>query len=298
MIIISDAHQAAQRIGALILVFIPCTCALRRITCAALDHTIVVAIEHDVFDRCACRGAKYAHIVAVGIDGDVLDVVVPAIILPAKPRTQHDVIAVDLLHRAGNGVEHGILCAIRRIAQVCTVDIVGLAPTVCWTRSALRLHCPYVFIHVVPIFPYPLRCLCCGVILQIGEGFISRLRDLAVDAARAVEIAPVDELQLLHGADLVRLFRILLAEGLCVIAYIPDRAVGISEEGADGILIRLRPLLQGPCAVGGVGGFQPQTVHAGPIAGEGIAGHLLGKRIRHVLFHIAQLEGAFFHSGL
>ena len=286
-IIISDAHQTAQSIGALILVFIPCTCVLRRVVCAALDHTIVVAVEHDVFDRCACRGAEYAYIIAVGLDGDVLDVVVPAIVLPAKPRIQHNIVvaACMIVYRAGNGIEHSILCAVRRIAQVCTVDIVGLAPTVCWTRSALRLHCPYVFIHPFPTFPHLLRCLCCGVILQIGKGFISRFRDLAVEAARVVEIAPVDELQLIHGADLVLLGRILLAEVLLIAIHILDRAVGVSEEGADGVDIILPALRQRPFTVGIIGGFQPQTLLVGPIAGEGISSHLLGKRFfRCVIF--------------
>ena len=130
LIIISDAHQTAQSIGALILVFIPCTCALRRVACAALDHTIVVAVEHDVFDRCARRGAEYAHIVAVGIDGDVLDVVVPAVVLPAKPRIQHNIVvaACMIVYRAGNGIEHSILCAIRRSVQCHTIEVMRLGP--------------------------------------------------------------------------------------------------------------------------------------------------------------------------
>ena len=96
--------------------------------------------------------------------------------------------------------------------------------------------------------------------------------------------APVDKLQLLHGADLVLLFHARLAEVLRV-AYIPNRAVGVSEEGADGVGVGLPILIQGPCAVGGkckavtvAFGLcrQPQAVFAvGPIAGEGIAGCLL-----------------------
>ena len=129
LIIISDAHQTAQSIGALILIFFPCA-GRRRITCAALDHTIVVAIEHDVFDRCACRGAEYAYIVAVGVDGDVLDVVVPAVILPAEPRIQHNIVVATcmIVYRAGNGIEHGIHCDIRRSVQGHTIEVMRLGP--------------------------------------------------------------------------------------------------------------------------------------------------------------------------
>ena len=129
LIIISDAHQTAQSIGALILVSILRT-GRRRITCAALDHTIVVAVEHDVFDRCACRGTEYAYVVAVGLDGDVLDVVVPAVILPAEPRIQHNIVvaACMIVYRAGNGIEHSILCAIRRSVQGHTIEVMRLGP--------------------------------------------------------------------------------------------------------------------------------------------------------------------------
>ena len=130
LIIISDAHQTAQSIGALILIFFPCT-GRRRITCAALDHTIVVAVEHDVFDRCACRGTEYAHIVAVGLDGDVLDVVVPAVVLPAKPRIQHNIVVAAgmIVYRTGDGVERSVLFAVRRVIHVHAVHVMGLGPT-------------------------------------------------------------------------------------------------------------------------------------------------------------------------
>ena len=85
---------------------------------------------------------------------------------------------------------------------------------------------------------------------------------------------------------MVLLFRARLAE-ILRIAHILNRAVGVSEEGADGVGVGLPILIQGPCAVGGkckavtvAFGLcrQLQAIFAvGPIAGEGIAGHLLGK---------------------
>ena len=141
LIIISDAHQTAQSIGALILIFFPCT-GRRRITCAALDDAAVVAVKHNVFDCRARRGAEYAHVVAVGIDGDVLDIVVPAVVLPAKPRIQHNIVVATcmIVYRAGDGVERGILCTIRRGCRVRAVDVVGLGPAPLGTVTQRSAH--------------------------------------------------------------------------------------------------------------------------------------------------------------
>ena len=238
-ILIGDTGQPAQGVGALIVLH----------SRATLDDAAVVAVKHDVFDRRARRGAEYAYIVAVGVDGDVLDVVVPAIVLPAEPRVERNTVTV-LIHtyRAGDGVEHGILRAIRWVCRVRAVEVVGLGPTPLGASILRTVSC--------------LRALRC--VLQIGELLISipghgatRSRLVGEDIVwvpagahilRRGLTAPVDELELLHGADLVLLFRARLAEVLRV-AYIPNRAVGISEEGADGVGVGLPILLQGPCAV-------------------------------------------------
>ena len=118
-ILIGDTGQPAQCVGTLIV----------RYNRAALDDAAVVAVKHDVFDRRACRGAEYAHIVAVGIDGDVFDVVVPAVVLPAEPRVERNTVIV-LIHtyRSGDGVERSVLFAVRRVFHVHAVDVMGLCP--------------------------------------------------------------------------------------------------------------------------------------------------------------------------
>ena len=279
LIIIGDAHQPAQGVGrgvflgvalrSVVLVRIPCG----RLA-GALNNRTVVAVKHDVFDRRARRGAEQAHVVAVGVDGDVFDVVALPIVDAAEPVVQCEIIFIPILlalglHGPGDGLERSVLFA---------VEVVGLRPA---PLGAVRL-CGGSFL---------LPLACDGGILQIGEVLVSILRDVGAHAARAAAgIAPVDELQLLHGADLVLLFRARLAEVLRVFAHILDRAEGIRKEGADGVGVCMVSLLQSPCAVGVSGGFHPQTVHAGLIAEKVVAGHLLGQCLRHVRSLSFQLE--------
>ncbi len=263
VIVVGDADQTAQGVGGGVI--------LRAGGAGdgggvglALDDGVVVAVEHDVFDLRAGGGAEQAHVVAIGGDVYVLDVVVAAVVDTAEPVVQRQVVglialAVQLavVHRAGNGVEVVVYGrAVGGGAASCAVEIVGLLPgqgrpgtadAVTGQRQRLRLQRIAAAVGVLQI----------GIILVV----VITACDIARRAALTVDIAPVDVLQLLHGTYLVGL-------GGRARRIVGGQGEGIGKEGADGIGQRGALVGQRPGIVGLGTAGQAQTVVGGLVGDE------------------------------
>ena len=117
VVVIGDAHQPAQGVGGGILAHRPGAAGGRGIG-IALDDGAVVTIKDDVRDLCAGGGAEEAHVVAVGVDVHVLDIVALAVVFAAEPVVQHHTVvaaAAAVVDRAGDGMEAVIQGGIRGI---------------------------------------------------------------------------------------------------------------------------------------------------------------------------------------
>jgi len=128
-VVIRDAHQSAECVGAAVVTVV------RARRCTALDRSAVVTVEHDVSDLRARRRAENADIVAGRVDVDVLDVVVIAVVHTAEPTVEVYRIALVVWilrrvvkNRTGDGMERGIFRADLRKFPVCAVEVMRLLP--------------------------------------------------------------------------------------------------------------------------------------------------------------------------
>ena len=262
IIVVGDAYQTAQGVGGGVILRPGGTGGGGGVG-LALDNGVVVAVEHDVFDLRAGGGTEQTHVVAMGGDVHILDVVVAAVVDTAEPVVQRQIIGfiapvqLAVVHRTGNGVEV-IVCgrAVGGGAVSCTVEVVGLLPgedrtgaagAVAGQRHRLCLQ----------------RIAAAVGVLQIGIILVVTITacDIARRAALTVDVAPVDVLQLLYGAYLVglggRSRRIAGGQG-----------EGIGKEGADGVGQRGVLVGQRPGIVGLGAAVQVQTVIGGLVGDE------------------------------
>ena len=262
IIVVGDAYQTAQGVGGGVILR-PGGTGGGGGAGLALDNGVVVAVEHDVFDLRAGGGAEQTHVVAMGGDVHILDVVVAAVVDTAEPVVQRQIIGfiapvqLAVVHRTGNGVEV-IVCgrAVGGGAVSCTVEVVGLLPgedrtgaagAVAGQRHRLCLQ----------------RIAAAVGVLQIGIILVVTITacDIARRAALTVDIAPVNVLQLLYGAYLVGL-------GGRSRRIVGGQGKGIGKEGTDGVgqrgvLVGQRPGIVGLGAAG-----QVQTVIGGLVGDE------------------------------
>ena len=262
IIVVGNAYQTAQGVGGGVILRPGGTGGGGGVG-LALDNGVVVAVEHDVFDLRAGGGAEQAHVVAMGGDVHILDVVVAAVVDTAEPVVQRQIIGfiapvqLAVVYRAGNGVEV-VVCgrAVGGGAVSCTVEVVGLLPgedrtgaagAVAGQRHRLCLQ----------------RIAAAVGVLQIGIILVVTITacDIARRAALTVDIAPVNVLQLLYGAYLVGL-------GGRSRRIVGGQGEGIGKEGADGVgqrgvLVGQRPGIVGLGAAG-----QVQTVIGGLVGDE------------------------------
>ena len=263
IIVVGNAYQTAQGVGGGVILRPGGTGGGGGVG-LALDNGVVVAVEHDVFDLRAGGGAEQAHVVAMGGDVHILDVVVAAVVDTAEPVVQRQIIGfiapvvqLAVVHRAGNGVEV-VVCgrAVGGGAVSCAVEVVGLLPgedrtgaagAVAGQRHRLCLQ----------------RIVAAVGVLQIGIILVVTITacDIARRAALTVDIAPVNVLQLLYGAYLVGL-------GGRSRRIVGGQGEGIGKEGADGVgqrgvLVGQRPGIVGLGAAG-----QVQTVIGGLVGDE------------------------------
>ena len=263
IIVVGNAYQTAQGVGGGVILRPGGTGGGGGVG-LALDNGVVVAVEHDVFDLRAGGGTEQTHVVAMGGDVHILDVVVAAVVDTAEPVVQRQIIGfiapvvqLAVVHRAGNGVEV-VVCgrAVGGGAVSCTVEVVGLLPgedrtgaagAVAGQRHRLCLQ----------------RIAAAVGVLQIGIILVVTITacDIARRAALTVDIAPVNVLQLLYGAYLVGL-------GGRSRRIVGGQGEGIGKEGADGVgqrgvLVGQRPGIVGLGAAG-----QVQTVIGGLVGDE------------------------------
>ena len=258
IIVVGNAYQTAQGVGGGVILRPGGTGGGGGVG-LALDNGVVVAVEHDVFDLRASGGTEQTHVVAMGGDVHILDVVVAAVVDTAEPVVQRQIIGfiapvvqLAVVHRAGNGVE----VIVRGRAVSCAVEVVGLLPgedrtgaagAVAGQRHRLCLQ----------------RIAAAVGVLQIGIILVVTITacDIARRAALTVDIAPVNVLQLLYGAYLVGL-------GGRSRRIVGGQGEGIGKEGADGVgqrgvLVGQRPGIVGLGAAG-----QVQTVIGGLVGDE------------------------------
>ena len=262
IIVVGNAYQTAQGVGGGVILRPGGTGGGGGVG-LALDNGVVVAVEHDVFDLRAGGGTEQTHVVAMGGDVHILDVVVAAVVDTAEPVVQRQIIGfiapvqLAVVYRAGNGVEV-VVCgrAVGGGAVSCTVEVVGLLPgedrtgaagAVAGQRHRLCLQ----------------RIVAAVGVLQIGIILVVTITacDIARRAALTVDIAPVNVLQLLYGAYLVGL-------GGRSRRSVGGQGEGIGKEGADGVgqrgvLVGQRPGIVGLGAAG-----QVQTVIGGLVGDE------------------------------
>ena len=263
IIVVGNAYQTAQGVGGGVILRPGGTGGGGGVG-LALDNGVVVAVEHDVFDLRAGGGTEQTHVVAMGGDVHILDVVVAAVVDTAEPVVQRQIIGfiapvvqLAVVHRAGNGVEV-VVCgrAVGGGAVSCAVEVVGLLPgedrtgaagAVAGQRHRLCLQ----------------RIVAAVGVLQIGIILVVTITacDIARRAALTVDIAPVNVLQLLYGAYLVGL-------GGRSRRIVGGQGEGIGKEGADGVgqrgvLVGQRPGIVGLGAAG-----QVQTVIGGLVGDE------------------------------
>ena len=262
IIVVGNAYQTAQGVGGGVILRPGGTGGGGGVG-LALDNGVVVAVEHDVFDLRAGGGTEQTHVVAMGGDVHILDVVVAAVVDTAEPVVQRQIIGfiapvqLAVVHRTGNGVEV-IVCgrAVGGGAVSCTVEVVGLLPgedrtgaagAVAGQRHRLCLQ----------------RIVAAVGVLQIGIILVVTITacDIARRAALTVDIAPVNVLQLLYGAYLVGL-------GGRSRRIVGGQGEGVGKEGADGVgqrgvLVGQRPGIVGLGAAG-----QVQTVIGGLVGDE------------------------------
>ena len=263
IIVVGNAYQTAQGVGGGVILRPGGTGGGGGVG-LALDNGVVVAVEHDVFDLRAGGGTEQTHVVAMGGDVHILDVVVAAVVDTAEPVVQRQIIGfiapvvqLTVVHRTGNGVEV-IVCgrAVGGGAVSCTVEVVGLLPgedrtgaagAVAGQRHRLCLQ----------------RIVAAVGVLQIGIILVVTITacDIARRDSLTVDIAPVDVLQLLYGAYLVGL-------GGRSRRIVGGQGEGIGKEGADGVgqrgvLVGQRPGIVGLGAAG-----QVQTVIGGLVGDE------------------------------
>ena len=263
IIVVGDAYQTAQGVGGGVILRPGGTGGGGGVG-LALDNGVVVAVEHDVFDLRAGGGTEQTHVVAMGGDVHILDVVVAAVVDTAEPVVQRQIIGfiapvvqLAVVYRAGNGVEV-IVCgrAVGGGAVSCTVEVVGLLPgedrtgaagAVAGQRHRLCLQ----------------RIAAAVGVLQIGIILVVTITacDIARRASLTVDIAPVNVLQLLYGAYLVGL-------GGRSRRIVGGQGEGIGKEGTDGVgqrgvLVGQRPGIVGLGAAG-----QVQTVIGGLVGDE------------------------------
>ena len=262
IIVVGNAYQTAQGVGGGVILRPGGTGGGGGVG-LALDNGVVVAVEHDVFDLRAGGGAEQTHVVAMGGDVHILDVVVAAVVDTAEPVVQRQIIGfiapvqLAVVYRAGNGVEV-VVCgrAVGGGAVSCAVEVVGLLPgedrtgaagAVAGQRHRLCLQ----------------RIAAAVGVLQIGIILVVTITacDIARRAALTVDIAPVNVLQLLYGAYLVGL-------GGRSRRIVGGQGEGVGKEGADGVgqrgvLVGQRPGIVGLGAAG-----QVQTVIGGLVGDE------------------------------
>ena len=262
IIVVGNAYQTAQGVGGGVILRPGGTGGGGGVG-LALDNGVVVAVEHDVFDLRAGGGTEQTHVVAMGGDVHILDVVVAAVVDTAEPVVQRQIIGfiapvqLAVVYRAGNGVEV-VVCgrAVGSGAVSCTVEVVGLLPgedrtgaagAVAGQRHRLCLQ----------------RIAAAVGVLQIGIILVVTITacDIARRAALTVDIAPVNVLQLLYGAYLVGL-------GGRSRRIVGGQGEGIGKEGADGVgqrgvLVGQRPGIVGLGAAG-----QVQTAIGGLVGDE------------------------------
>ena len=263
IIVVGNAYQTAQGVGGGVILRPGGTGGGGGVG-LALDNGVVVAVEHDVFDLRAGGGTEQTHVVAMGGDVHILDVVVAAVVDTAEPVVQRQIIGfiapvvqLAVVYRAGNGVEV-IVCgrAVGGGAVSCTVEVVGLLPgedrtgaagAVAGQRHRLCLQ----------------RIAAAVGVLQIGIILVVTITacDIARRAALTVDIAPVNVLQLLYGAYLVGL-------GGRSRRIVGGQGEGIGKEGADGVGQRGALVGQRPGIVGLGAAGQVQTVIGGLVGDE------------------------------
>ena len=263
IIVVGNAYQTAQGVGGGVILRPGGTGGGGGVG-LALDNGVVVAVEYDVFDLRAGGGTEQTHVVAMGGDVHILDVVVAAVVDTAEPVVQRQIIGfiapvvqLAVVYRAGNGVEV-VVCgrAVGGGAVSCAVEVVGLLPgedrtgaagAVAGQRHRLCLQ----------------RIVAAVGVLQIGIILVVTITacDIARRAALTVDVTPVDVLQLLYGAYLVGL-------GGRSRRIVGGQGEGIGKEGADGVgqrgvLVGQRPGIVGLGAAG-----QVQTVIGGLVGDE------------------------------
>ena len=236
MVAIRNPHKTTHGICALVahnVALAPGVSPVRLLR-ASLNHSVIIAVEHDVADIRTGGGAEQAHIVAGRFDVQVLDIVVPTVIATAEPVIEHHAVGVvccDMVYGAGNGIELPVVfllfCLPRFLVRA--VEVMGLLPALS---------------RAVPLRVRPRLLGRAGAvgILQIRKQLVIVLCDKAGGRACAIHIAPVDELELVRRADLigkplsVRLRRtgldIVLRAGRAGSAHVVE---GIAKERADRI---------------------------------------------------------------